>query len=105
VVFYFPLVTVPAVGSYTALHWVSPEPFEWLVLIGVGLTVTAAQIFMTRAYQADRAANISNYNYLGVVIALFIGWVVFGETIGLAGLAGIGLIVAGVYFSTRFRQK
>lgn len=105
VVFYFPLVTVPLVGVYTLTHWVKPTGLEWAILIAIGLVTTAAQIYMTKAYQVDRASNISNYNYLGTVYAIIIGLVFFDEMIGLLAIAGIILIVFGVVMSARFRQK
>ena len=104
VVFYFPLVTVPIVGAYTAANWVSPSPADWAVLIFIGLATTAAQVFMTRAYQLERAANVSNFNYLGSVYAIVIGLFVFGESMELLGLAGILLIVASAIMSSRYRQ-
>jgi drug/metabolite transporter (DMT)-like permease len=104
VVFYFPLVTVPIVGSYTAANWVNPSPAEWGVLVLVGLATTVAQVFMTRAYQLERAADVSNFNYLGSVYAIGIGLFVFGESIGLLGLVGIALIVGSAIMSSRYRQ-
>lgn len=104
VVFYFPLVTVPLIGSYTLFHWITPEPTEWLILIGIGLTTTIAQVYMTKGYQLERASNVSNFNYLGTVYALAIGYFLFGEMIGILGIVGIALIVFGVLMSTRFRQ-
>ena len=105
VVFYFPLVTVPIVGVYTVLNWVSPDPLEWVILILIGLATTAAQIFMTKGYQLERAANVSNFNYLGSVYAIFIGMIFFDESIGALGLAGILLIIAGVVMGSRFRRE
>ncbi|MDX9856431.1 MAG: DMT family transporter [candidate division Zixibacteria bacterium] len=104
VVFYFPLVTVPIIGTYTAFHWVMPSPVDWLVLLMIGICVTIAQIYMTRAYQAERAANISNFNYLGVVFALTFGLVIFGEHIEPLALAGIALIIIGTLLSSRYRR-
>ncbi|RKX25494.1 MAG: EamA/RhaT family transporter [Candidatus Zixiibacteriota bacterium] len=103
VVFYFPLVTVPIIGSYTLIHWVTPEPSDWIVLALIGLTTTVAQIYMTKAYQLERASNVSNYNYLGVVLALLIGFFAFGESIGFLGLGGIALITLSVFMSSRYR--
>jgi len=105
VVFYFPLVTVPIVGLYTVTHWVDPTAEEWVIMILIGLATTVAQVFMTKAYQVDKAANISNYNYLGTVYAIIIGYFFFDETFGPLAGAGIGLIILGVYLSSRFRQK
>jgi len=105
VVFYFPLVTVPLIGVYTATHWVSPKPLEWLILILIGLVVTVAQIFMTKGYQLERASNVSNFNYLGVVFALGFGFLLFDELVEPLGLAGIALIIGGVIMSSRYRKE
>ncbi len=105
VVLYFPLVTVPIIGTYTLFHWVTPNLTELIILIGIGLTTTVAQIYMTKAYQLERAANISNFNYLGAVYAIIIGYFLFGEVISLLAYLGIGLIISGVLFSARFRTK
>ena len=105
VVFYFPLVTVPIVGAYTLTHWVAPSPLDWLILILIGLATTVAQIFMTKGYQLERAADVSVFNYLGTIYAILIGLFLFSETIGLVGLGGIGLILTGVILSSRFRPN
>lgn len=104
VVFYFPLVTVPIIGPYTVTHWVAPSWTDWIILLAIGVAVTIAQIFMTKGYQAERASNVSNFNYLGSVYALLIGWFFFAESIPWLGLAGIVLIIFGVIMSSRFRQ-
>jgi len=105
VVFYFPLVTVPVVGVYTIFHWVTPVSYEWLILLGIGLATTAAQVYLTKAYHAETASNISIFNYLGTVYAIVIGLLLFNETISPLGYAGFALIIFGVIMSQRFRQK
>nr|MBN2276626.1 DMT family transporter [candidate division Zixibacteria bacterium] len=105
VVFYFPLVTVPVVGVYCLFHWVMPVSYEWLILLAIGLATTAAQVYMTMAYQAETASNISIFNYLGTVYAIIIGLSLFDETISALGYAGFVLIIFGVVMSQRFRRK
>lgn len=104
VVFYFPLVTVPIVGSYTVFHWVTPTGTELLLLVLIGLATTVAQIYLTKAYQADRASNISIFNYLGTVFAILIGLFIFDETIDILGMIGFVLIIFGVVMCGRFKQ-
>lgn len=105
VVFYFPLVTVPLVGTYTVFNWVTPSGRDLILLVLIGLATTVAQIFMTKGYQLEKAANISNFNYLGTIYAIIFGYFLFAETIGVFGYAGIFLILFGVIMSSRFRQK
>ena len=102
VVLYFPLVTVPIVGLYSLTNWVQPGLTDWLILIGIGLVTTVAQIYMTKAYQSDRAANVSNYSYLQVVLGILVGLFIFNESIDVLGMTGILLIVVGVVLSSRF---
>jgi len=97
VVFYFPLVTVPLVGAYSFTHWVWPDLLELALLLVVGLATTAAQVYMTRAFQRDRASRVSIVYYLGVVIAMLLGWLLFGEGVGPLAMAGAGLIVVSVW--------
>lgn len=105
VVFYFPLVTLPLVGSYTAFHWVQPDLRELGILLLVGLLTTAMQIFMTKAYQSDRASNISIYNYLGTVYAIVIGYLVFAEPVTAMAALGFALIIFGVVMGTHYRRE
>ena len=104
VVFYFPLVTVPIVGAYTAFNWVAPRLYEWLILVMIGLAVTVAQVFMTKAYQTDTASNISIFNYLGSIYAIIFGFVLFGETLSPLAFAGFALILLGVIAAGKFGQ-
>lgn len=104
VVLYFPMVAVPIAGGISVAFWVTPSLLDWAILLGIGIVVTIAQIYMTKGYQADRAANVSNFNYLGVVYGLVLGYFLFNETFDLAAMVGILLIVAGVVLSSRFRS-
>ncbi|MCD6161481.1 MAG: DMT family transporter [candidate division Zixibacteria bacterium] len=104
VVFYFPMVTIPIVSIYAIPRWVMPNFVEFLILIGIGISTTAAQYCMTKAYHLERASNISNFNYLGIIYALFIGFFIFNESIGILGILGIALIVFGVIMGSRYGQ-
>jgi len=105
IVFYFPLITFTIFGPYTALNWIPPVGIDWLYLILIGIFVQIAQIFMTKAYQADRAANIVHFNYVGVLFALTFGYFLFGETISLLAFLGISLVVTGISLAAFFKVK
>jgi drug/metabolite transporter (DMT)-like permease len=105
VVFYFPLVTVPVVGVYCFFSWVTPTPTELLILIAIGLTTTLAQVYLTKAYHADTAPNISIFNYLGTIYAILIGFFFFNEAVSPPGYIGFGLIIFGVIMAQRFRRR
>lgn len=96
IVFYFPLVTIPLIAPYTFFNFVVPTWVELGLLVLVGVFTQFAQVFMTKAYQADKAANISILTYLGLVYALFIGKFLFEEEYTLMTLLGMLLIVGGI---------
>ena len=104
VVFYFPLVTVPAIGVYSLTNWVQPTGLELLILILIGLFTTLAQIYMTKAYYLEKAADVTIFNYLGVVYAIIIGYIFFAESLELGGMGGITLIIVGVLMSLRYKR-
>lgn len=105
IILYFPLFTVPMVGSYTLWHWVWPTALEWILLLGVGIFVQIAQIYMTKGYQAETAANVAYLNYVGVLFALFFGYTLFDEVLGLASILGITLLIAGVLGANQVRER
>jgi drug/metabolite transporter (DMT)-like permease len=104
VMFYLPLVSLVVLGPYAMIHWVPPTGFEWWVLIAIGALTQISQYFLTRAYQLDTAANITNLNYLGIIYALIIGAAFFNERILPLSLAGMALIAVTSILSARFRQ-
>ncbi|MCB0279886.1 MAG: DMT family transporter [Calditrichaeota bacterium] len=103
VVFYFPLITVPLIGPYTISNWVAPDLGQWGLLILTGILTQIAQVYMTKAYQADTFARISNYNYLGPVLAFIYGFIIFDETVSVMGIMGILLILLSSLLTARVR--
>lgn len=94
VMFYLPLVSLVALGPWTAVHFVPPTFAEWGLLALVGAFTQLAQYYMTKAYQGDKAARVSSMNYLGVIYGALIGWLVFGESLEWSTVAGMILITA-----------
>lgn len=105
VMFYLPLVSFVTVTPWTIFHFVMPVGYEWLVLIFIGVFTQIAQYFMTRAYQADTAANISNLNYLGIFYASGLGFIFFDETLMGLSVLGIAIIITSAILSTRYARR
>lgn len=105
VVFYLPLVSFVMVAPWTAFHFTMPTPLEWVVLAVIGAFTQIAQYFMTRAYQAESAANISNLNYLGIIYASVLGYAVFQETLEALATIGILTIVGSAVISTQIAKR
>lgn len=105
IIFYFPLVTIPIVTPSVINNWVTPNYFEFLLLIAVGIFTQMAQIFMTRAYLTEEVSKIGHFNYLTSIYSIFIGLFLFNEEIEIKTIIGIFLIIIGVIYSTKFGER
>lgn len=95
VVFYFCLVALLLHLGYFALHeYRLPAGLSvWGLLLFTGLTGSAAQYAMTRAYQAAPAAMVSAIGYLAPVLSLLWGVLLFSQTPSMAAITGSTLIL------------
>jgi drug/metabolite transporter (DMT)-like permease len=94
IVFYFPLVIIPA----SAPFWPSfqlPEGWEWLVLLGVGVSTLIGQVFLTRGLSLEPAARAMTIGYSQLVLVAIWGMVFFGEFLDVWSAAGSLLVIAG----------
>ncbi|HET8858432.1 DMT family transporter [Marivirga sp.] len=104
IVFYFPLVTAPLTGLYSAFNWVMPSGVEWLILLAIGVLTQFAQYFMTMSYQSEDLSKVASLKYLTIVYALGYGYVFFDETYNWIVFSGIALIMAGVILNVWFKN-
>lgn len=103
-VFYFPLTTVPLVAPYVFFHWVTPRPIDWLYVIVIGIATQQAQLYMTKAYQAEKMAKVANLNYVGTIYALIFGYFIFGESVSFSSLIGILFVISGSVLSSLYKE-
>ena len=76
----------------------------WLVLAGIGILATVAQLMMTRAYRDVPATEGSLLAFIVPVVNSILGIVVFGERMQTLTLAGALLVVcACAYVALRER--
>jgi drug/metabolite transporter (DMT)-like permease len=105
IVFYLPLVTIPVITPLAVSNWVMPEGVEWFWLIAVGVLTQIAQVNLTRAYQLEKASNITPFTYLGILFAIFFGWIIFQEHYTATGYLGMVLVMSGVVFNYLFVNR
>jgi drug/metabolite transporter (DMT)-like permease len=74
--------------------WVTPTGTEMLILLAVGVVGGVAQVLLTEAYASAQVSALGAFSYTGILWAVLLGWLVFGDRPGLATLAGAALIVA-----------
>ncbi len=76
----------------------------WIVLLGIGILATVAQLLMTSAYRDVPATEGSLLAFLTLVLNAVLGVVVFGESFRPVALAGSLIVLAAcVYVALRER--
>jgi drug/metabolite transporter (DMT)-like permease len=105
VVLHFQLVGVVAGGVSLLFEWRTPTGWDWLFLFLVGVFSQLGQVFLTSALQKERAASVSIVNYTGLVYAITIGWLIFGEVLSLETFLGMMLVVTGVLGSVIYTRR
>lgn len=97
VVFYFPLITGPASLPILAVEGlVMPTAWEWLFLLGIGVTAQLGQIEITKGYKLETAGRASSMTYLQIVLAYTWGVLIFSEYPNSLSVLGAVLVVLGV---------
>ena len=117
VVFYFALMNVVAGVGGNVLE-AGSGPVVWhslnnsygaLLLLGIGLFATAAQMAMTRAYRVGKTLVVANLQYTGIVFSSVWGVLVFGDVFDWHAWAGIGIIlasgIAATFYNTRNTER
>ncbi len=104
IVFYFPLVALPVALAVSVFYWVPPTGTDWLYLLAIGLLTQVAQVYMTKAYQAEVASRVASVNYTGAVYALFFGLLFFNETFNLMVMAGMAVVLTGVVLNINAKR-
>ncbi|MTI21671.1 DMT family transporter [Fulvivirga sp. RKSG066] len=106
IVFYFPLVTLPITGIYSAFNWVHPEGWwQWCLLLLIGIFTQIAQYFMTKAYQSEELSKVASLKYLGIIYALGFGWVFFDETFNFMTYIGMTVVLLGVVLNIWYKHQ
>ena len=97
IVFYFALVATVGAAPFAVAVWEWPTPWEWLVLLGVGLFTQGGQVFLTWSLERERAGRAMTVGYLQIVFAAIWGALFFDEIPGFWSVLG-GLVIVGSTF-------
>lgn len=105
VVLHFQLVGVLAGFIGLFFDWKTPVGWDWLYLFFIGVFSQLGQMFLTSALQKERVAGVAIINYTGLVYALLVGSLVFGEAQTAESLSGMLLVVFGVLLSVAYSNR
>ena len=96
VIFYFAVISTLGSLPVTAINVVLPRPADVLILLGVGVSTQLGQVFMTKGLHLERTGRATATSLVQIVFAGLWGALFFSQLPGPLGLAGAGLIMAGV---------
>ncbi|MCW3490590.1 DMT family transporter [Dethiobacter alkaliphilus] len=106
IVFYFTGFTTLATLPFLIFgEFVMPDLFQFLALLGVGITATIAQFLMTYAYRYCEAGELSIYAYGNTITAMFLGLLIFGELPDIVSLLGVTFVLFGAYLNYYSKQS
>lgn len=78
--------------------WINPQPLDWLIMTGLGLSSGIGGYLVSQAYRLCAAAVVAPFEYLALILAIFWGITLWGEWPDLIAWVGISLIFAsGLY--------
>ena len=105
IVFYFSLTASLLSLLTLPFGWVVPAPREAVLLVGAGLLGGVGQILLTESYRHAETGVIAPFEYVSMLLALVLGYTIFGEVPTRSMLIGAALIVAaGLFIIWRERR-
>ena len=98
----YPMAIVSvAVSIPTALFWVTPSPWELLVMLGVGVSGLTGQWAFINAYRIGEASALAPIDYSRLLFVTVLGITLFGEVPDGAVIIGSLILVASTVYSVR----
>ncbi|MCR9911106.1 DMT family transporter [Vibrio campbellii] len=95
IIFYFPLVALPASILLIGDQFVMPNLYLTMMLVLVGVFTQIGQLGLTKAMQTQEAGKASAYSYVQIIFSVVLGIVFFGELPSAWTYLGGALIVTG----------
>ncbi|MCF4172892.1 DMT family transporter [Vibrio sp. McD22-P3] len=89
----------------STLDWVWPSWNELLLLVSVGVISSIAQWFGVSAYKYGAANVVSNVEYVKIIYAMGIGYLLFAETPNQLAMIGVVLLFLSICVPKLFTNR
>ena len=106
--FYSAVAGTIAFGSAAPFFWAGRAPtlLEGCLLASLGVFGGLGHFLLTAAFRHAPASLLAPMNYLQLLWALLLGWLVFGQVPDALGMLGMGIVaVSGVIVALRSRPS
>lgn len=94
IVFYFSLSATVLSLATLPFGWVLPQPSVAVRLVLAGLAGGVGQVLLTSSYRHAPASVVAPFEYASMILALAVGYFLFGETPTGVVLAGAAIVIA-----------
>ena len=105
IVLYFPMISIPIMLVLCMFDFVMPHGVEWLLLLLVGVFTQFAQVLLTKALHMGTSSVIIPFQYLGIIYAILVGYLIFDERLNTFVNIGVLMILSGILMNAYFRFK
>lgn len=95
---WFAVIGSVASGALLPWQWQTPDPVAFAVMALIGTIGGFAQYYMTQAFRLAPAAVVAPFNYMSILWAFGLGFLIWGEIPDLPVLAGAAIVVASGLF-------
>lgn len=100
------LLVLGSLAEVPLLTVSAPTGFEWQLLLVLGVLATGVQIVVTFAIRLAEASALAPLQYLEIIGATALGYIVFGEFPDTLTMVGTAIILgAGLYVAHRERIR
>jgi drug/metabolite transporter (DMT)-like permease len=101
-VFYYHLGGVVLSLGPAIYFWQTPSWIEFGFIVAIAATSTVAMTFGIRAYSVAEVSIVGPVEYVRLLFAATLGYVVFAETPGLNTWIGAAVIIAATFYIARY---
>ena len=105
IIMHFSTFCVLACIPFMIFDFVMPTFKELLLLLLIGVFGGFGQVALTYAYRLATAAEISIYNYSGIVFSIILGYVFLGEVLDVTSVIGCALVIIAALITYIFSGK
>jgi drug/metabolite transporter (DMT)-like permease len=94
-----------ATGLWVAFHWVTPTPWQLVLLVFIGVIGAGGQLLQFAAIRRAPVAVMAVVEYSGLIWAFALGWLIFADHPPLAVWLGAGIILAAGMFLVAMEHR
>ena len=99
------LVGAVVMSLSAPIYWVTPSLFQLSLMVVIGLIAAVGHYMVILAYERAQASLLAPFAYYEIVMAVAVGFVMFGDLPDRWTWLGIAVLAAsGIYISLRERQ-